>query len=186
MGILQASIRMWVAMQSSRQSTQPRDWTQVSHIAGGFFTIWVTREALKVFWFQPNLPINLWQLHFIRRRIKDIVVLSRWLTLSVLYFRNIYLGQVNYRRGRTEGYIYRYTHTHNLKAAIFVLFGDLNEDYSPEDSFSDTTEKLIWKGKGKVRIYRRFAEKKNVVEYQTIIVNLQKPTTNKHSLSSWC
>ena len=26
-------------------SSQPRDWTQVSHIAGGFFTSWATREA---------------------------------------------------------------------------------------------------------------------------------------------
>ena len=30
---------------SSRESSQPRDWTQVSWIAGGFFTIWATREA---------------------------------------------------------------------------------------------------------------------------------------------
>ena len=29
----------------SRGSSQPRDQTQVSHIAGGFLTIWVTREA---------------------------------------------------------------------------------------------------------------------------------------------
>ena len=29
-----------------RGSSQPRDPTQVSSIAGGFFTIWVTREAL--------------------------------------------------------------------------------------------------------------------------------------------
>ena len=29
-------------MPSSRRSSQPRDWTQVSLIAGGFFTIWVT------------------------------------------------------------------------------------------------------------------------------------------------
>ena len=27
-------------------SSQPRDWTQVSHIAGRFLIIWVTREAL--------------------------------------------------------------------------------------------------------------------------------------------
>ena len=27
---------------SSRGSSQPRDWTQVSHIAGGFFTIWAS------------------------------------------------------------------------------------------------------------------------------------------------
>ena len=26
-------------------SSWPRDWTQVSHIAGRFFTIWATREA---------------------------------------------------------------------------------------------------------------------------------------------
>ena len=28
-------------------SSQPRDWTQVSHIAGRFFTVWATREALR-------------------------------------------------------------------------------------------------------------------------------------------
>ena len=36
----------WVAFPFSRGSSQPRDQTQVSHIAGGFFTSWVTREAL--------------------------------------------------------------------------------------------------------------------------------------------
>ena len=33
----------WVAMSSSRGSSQPRDRTQLSHFAGGFFTIWATR-----------------------------------------------------------------------------------------------------------------------------------------------
>ena len=41
----QARILEWVAMPSSRGSSQPRGWTQVSCIAGGFFTIWATREA---------------------------------------------------------------------------------------------------------------------------------------------
>ena len=45
MGILQARILEWVAMLSSRGSSQPRGWTQVSHIAGEFFTIWATRET---------------------------------------------------------------------------------------------------------------------------------------------
>ena len=45
MGILQARILEWVAMLSSRGSSQPRDWTQVSRIAGGFFTSWASREA---------------------------------------------------------------------------------------------------------------------------------------------
>ena len=30
---------------SSSKSSWPRNWTGVSHIAGGFFTSWVTREA---------------------------------------------------------------------------------------------------------------------------------------------
>ena len=45
MEILQARILEWVAMPSSRGSSQPRYWTQASHIAGRFFTIWATREA---------------------------------------------------------------------------------------------------------------------------------------------
>ena len=44
-GILQARILEWVAIPLSRGSSQPRDWTWVSHIAGRFFTIWATREA---------------------------------------------------------------------------------------------------------------------------------------------
>ena len=37
-GILQARILEWVALPFSRGSSQPRDQTQVSYIAGGFFT----------------------------------------------------------------------------------------------------------------------------------------------------
>ena len=44
-GILQERILEWVAMPFSRGSSQPRDQTQLSYIAGGFFTIWATREA---------------------------------------------------------------------------------------------------------------------------------------------
>ena len=44
-GILQARILEWGAMPSSRGSSQPRDRTQVSHNAEGFFTIWATMEA---------------------------------------------------------------------------------------------------------------------------------------------
>ena len=37
-GILQARTLQWAAVPFSRGSSQPRDRTQVSHIAGGFFT----------------------------------------------------------------------------------------------------------------------------------------------------
>ena len=45
MGILQARKVEWVAISSSRGSAQPRDRTQVSCIAGRFYTVWATREA---------------------------------------------------------------------------------------------------------------------------------------------
>ena len=47
-GILQAGILEWFAMPVSRGSSRLRGWTQVSHIAVGFFTIWATREALHI------------------------------------------------------------------------------------------------------------------------------------------
>ena len=47
-GILQARILEWVAFPFSRGSFQPRNRTQVSHIAGGFFTRWATREAQNI------------------------------------------------------------------------------------------------------------------------------------------
>ena len=43
--ILRARILEWVALPFSRGSSQPRDRTQVSHTAGGFFTNWAIRET---------------------------------------------------------------------------------------------------------------------------------------------
>ena len=44
-GILQARILEWVTMPSSRESSQFRDHTQVSCIAGEFFAVWAPREC---------------------------------------------------------------------------------------------------------------------------------------------
>ena len=46
-GILQVRTLEWVAIPFSRISSQLRSWTLVSHIAGRFFTIWATTEALS-------------------------------------------------------------------------------------------------------------------------------------------
>ena len=48
-GILQARILEWGAIPFSRGSFWPRDQTQVSCIAGRFFTIWATGETHKAF-----------------------------------------------------------------------------------------------------------------------------------------
>ena len=48
-GIFQARILEWVAISFSRGSSWPRDWSRIACIAGGFFTVWATRETpLKV------------------------------------------------------------------------------------------------------------------------------------------
>ena len=46
-GILQVRMLEWVAMPSSMESSQPRDWTGASRIAGRFFTVRAIREVPK-------------------------------------------------------------------------------------------------------------------------------------------
>ena len=47
-GILQARILEWVAFPFSRGSSQPRDQTQISCIAGGFFTNWAIYQGSTI------------------------------------------------------------------------------------------------------------------------------------------
>ena len=68
-GILQARILEWVAMPSSRRSSQPSDRTQVYGIAGGFFTNWGIREA--------HLNLRDKKQHFWLRR--DFDMLKNWI-----------------------------------------------------------------------------------------------------------
>ena len=74
-GILQARILEWIAIPFSRRYSQPRDWTQVSRIAGRCFTIWTTSKAhvcLKValenedwdFFFLLAKPCIMWNFSF--------------------------------------------------------------------------------------------------------------------------
>ena len=58
-GILQARILEWLAIPFSRGSSQTRDWTQVSRIAGRFYTVWATRETqnmkMEVLGIEPRI-----------------------------------------------------------------------------------------------------------------------------------
>ena len=69
MRILQARILEWVAMPSSRGSSQPRDQSQVSHIASRIFTILTTKETWDIssstfnFSYIPSHPVKLSWLH---------------------------------------------------------------------------------------------------------------------------
>ena len=58
-GILYARILEWLAFPFSRGSSQPRDQTQLSHIAGVFFTSWATVSSRSCFcWlYRPSPPL---------------------------------------------------------------------------------------------------------------------------------
>ena len=106
MWILQASKLEWFAMLSSRGSSQSRDQTLVSHIAGRFFTVWATREVLtrttaayltifsnNCFWLMKDVaPMNLWLwancsnsfTHYKACSLEMLyVILWQWIWLSV-------------------------------------------------------------------------------------------------------
>ena len=100
-GILQARILEWVAIPFSRGSSQPRDQTQVSHTAGGLFTIWATREALRGVRWRPKegktgqlrpgswWPLNPTRSHF----LLNSVIEGKWALLScrMIGFSKYYL-----------------------------------------------------------------------------------------------
>ena len=43
-GIFQAIVLQWIDISFSKGSSQPRDWTRVSHIVDRHFTIWAIRD----------------------------------------------------------------------------------------------------------------------------------------------
>ena len=57
-GVFQARVLEWVAISFSRASSQLRDQTRVSHIAGRRFTIWATREAQRPDSWKQKIIVN--------------------------------------------------------------------------------------------------------------------------------
>ena len=77
-GILQARIMKWVAFSFSRGSSKPRDWTQVSHIAGRFFTSWATREVMIRYYYSLLALIG----HSLLIRMKNFPEKLSWQSLD--------------------------------------------------------------------------------------------------------
>jgi len=60
-GLLQTRILEWVAIPFFRGSSWPGDRTQVSCIAGRFFTIWATRETPKPLKLCSKITVHPWE-----------------------------------------------------------------------------------------------------------------------------
>ena len=83
-GILQARILEWVAVPFSRGSSQPRDQTQVSHIAGGLFTSWATREMQ----FTPMFLLNVNHMQTLKKLwVKRDMIFQNWIAFSNLNYK---------------------------------------------------------------------------------------------------
>ena len=104
-GILQAIVLEWAAIFFSRGSSQPRDWTQVSHLAGRHFNLWASREAL--------------------------VMLTVWISVSpneITYFIGLFFGRkamTNLDSILKSQHITLLTKVRKIKARVFpvVMYG---------------------------------------------------------------
>ena len=71
----------WVAFPFSEGSSQPRDWTQVSHIAGGFFTSWATGKPKNTGVGSPSSRGSCWPRIILVRPVTWLSVLFKLPTL---------------------------------------------------------------------------------------------------------
>ena len=140
-GILQARILEWVAFPFSRGSSQPRDPTQVTCIAGGFFTRWATREVLCVHHTHTHthtyrLPRWLSGKEFTKAREMGSIpgwgrspgeemathyrILAWWATVHGLTISQTWLS--NWAHIHTYTHTYTHTHIHTyFKILIYII-----------------------------------------------------------------
>ena len=121
-GILQARTLEWGAMPSSRGSSQPRDQTQVTHTAGGFFTDWAMREAQEVDWeilsllqtIFPTQESNRGLLHY-RQILYQLSYQGSWQMILVRTYKlSLSLSIYIYI------YIHKYTYTFHTYIHIYM------------------------------------------------------------------
>ena len=104
--ILQARILEWVAIPFSRGSSQLRDRTLVSCIAGRFFTVWVIREApIYIIQYTYNVYI-IYNTHIMYvLYITHICIIYTTYIMCVLYIHTYYVHTYN------TYILYTYIHT---------------------------------------------------------------------------
>ena len=95
-GILQARVLGWVAISFSRGSSQPRDWTWVSCIAGRCFILWATREAL-LGKYQNHRSQNFFNIYFSYRKNCRAALRYIYIYIHLSYLHIIPYKYVNYK-----------------------------------------------------------------------------------------
>ena len=82
--VLQARILEWVAIPFFRVSSPPRGQTQVSCIAGRFFTIWATKEAPLIVLSRINLQFQGYSISFLETYSQNCGSLCRSYSLVIM------------------------------------------------------------------------------------------------------
>ena len=88
LGIFQARLLEGMATAFSRGLSQPRDWTQVSCSAGGFFTIWATREAFTMFYWS----LLLFTIYYFTSILRLIMSILTYTIETLHRYRNPFLA----------------------------------------------------------------------------------------------
>ena len=100
-GIFQARILEWVAISSSSESSQTRDWTCVSYTADGFFIHWAIRESC--------------------------IIPSTFTNWHSLWKEHSFFSHINYQYGLKDSYFIQEFKIHfgitYFKCSNFPLFG---------------------------------------------------------------
>ena len=99
--ILQARILEWVVFPFSRGSSQPRDRTQVSWIAGSFFTSWATKEAQE-YW---SGSLSLLQGIFPTQKSNQGLLNCRWILYKLKYEGSPHLFSLNQKPSSVMSYL---------------------------------------------------------------------------------
>ena len=86
-GILQARILESVAFPFSRGFSQPRDQTEVSRIAGGFFISWTTKSSNFIVQYFLDYSWHFAYPHTLKNHLKFLtkIMLGVWLGLCWIY-----------------------------------------------------------------------------------------------------
>ena len=100
--ILQARILEWVAIPFSRGSSRPRGRTWASSVAGRFFTVWATREALREGHAFSDLQLHLGQ--FLEKQTQGSTHLTRE---AIFVARELLLFHWNFPPTFLAGYLCR-------------------------------------------------------------------------------
>ena len=144
-GILQARILEWVAISFFRGPSWPRDWTQVSCIAGRCINLWATREAL---YYVPFSWADFNQYPFILRNynheynsFSDFCEFVQWIsgwgwfwgTLVIIFYSGFSVGLNKYNFRNVEMWGQR-METQSKRNRCYLRWGKLGDSRNIENA----------------------------------------------------